>query len=40
VADPLELDGPRLVELDGSTCWIAPGWVGARDGPTLILTKT
>ncbi len=39
-ADPLELDGPRLVELDGSTCWVAPGWVGARDGPTLVLTRT
>jgi len=32
--------GPTLLELDGSTCWIPPGWVGARDGPTLVLTRT
>jgi len=31
-AEPLELSGPALLELDGATCWIAPGWVGARDG--------
>ena len=24
-----------LLELDGATCWVPPGWVGARDGPTL-----
>lgn len=37
---PLEVQGPGLVELDGSTCWIAPGWVGATDGPMLVLTRT
>jgi N-methylhydantoinase A len=35
----LRVVGPTLVELDGATCWIPPGWVGARDGPTLVLTK-
>lgn len=36
---PLEVAGPEVVELPGATCWIPPGWVGARDGPTLRLTK-
>jgi N-methylhydantoinase A len=31
--------GPLTVELAGATCWIPPGWVGARDGRTLRLTK-
>ncbi len=31
--------GPALVELDGSTCWVPPGWVGVRDGRTLTLTR-
>src|SRR3954447_3726898 len=35
----LRVDGPSLLELDGATCWIPPGWVGARDGPTLVLTR-
>jgi N-methylhydantoinase A/oxoprolinase/acetone carboxylase beta subunit len=35
----LEVEGPTLLELDGATCWIPPGWVGARDGPTLVLTR-
>jgi N-methylhydantoinase A len=30
--EPLEVSGPAVLELDGSTCWIAPGWVGVRDG--------
>ena len=30
--------GPALVELDGSSLWIAPGWVGARDGPSWVVT--
>ena len=40
--EPLEVSGPTVVELDGATCWIPPGWVGARDGgdSTLILTRT
>jgi N-methylhydantoinase A len=31
-APPLTVSGPAVLELDGSTCWIAPGWVGVRDG--------
>ena len=38
--ESLRVQGPALLELDGSTCWIPPGWVGARDGPTLVLTRT
>jgi N-methylhydantoinase A len=39
--EPLEVAGPRVLELEGATCWIPPGWVGARDGTssTLRLTK-
>jgi N-methylhydantoinase A len=39
---PLEVSGPAVVELDGSTCWAAPGWVGVRDGTHgggLVLTR-
>jgi N-methylhydantoinase A len=41
--DPLRLTGPAVLELEGATCWIPPGWVGVRDGTTdstLILTRT
>jgi len=31
--------GPALIELDGATCWLPPGWVGARHGPGWRLTK-
>ena len=27
-----DVSGPAVLELDGSTCWLPPGWVGARDG--------
>jgi N-methylhydantoinase A len=38
--DPLHVDGPATVELDGATCFVAPGWVGDRDGDsTLVLTR-
>jgi N-methylhydantoinase A len=38
--EPLEALGPAVVELDGATCWIPPGWVGVRDGcSTLRLTR-
>jgi N-methylhydantoinase A len=39
--EPLEAPGPAVVELEGATCWVPPGWVGARDGgdSTLILTR-
>src|SRR6266536_756162 len=33
------VDGPAVVELAGSTCWIPPGWVGVRDGRMLRLTR-
>jgi N-methylhydantoinase A len=40
-ASPLESTGPAVVELEGATCWVPPGWVGGRDGrsSTLRLTK-
>jgi len=34
-----EVRGPALVELDGATCWVAPGWVGVRDAGSWRLTK-
>jgi N-methylhydantoinase A/oxoprolinase/acetone carboxylase beta subunit len=37
---PQEMTGPAVVELDGSTCWLPRGWVGARDGGTWRLTRT
>ena len=37
--EPVRLPGPALVELDGSTVWIPPGWVGAGDGPSWVLTR-
>jgi N-methylhydantoinase A len=38
--EPLHVEGPLTVELDGATCFVAPGWVGDRDGDsTLVLTK-
>jgi N-methylhydantoinase A len=37
----IEVAGPQVLELDGATCWIPPGWVGARDGnSTLVLTRS
>jgi N-methylhydantoinase A len=35
----IEARGPVAVELAGATAWLPPGWVGARDGPTLRLVK-
>jgi N-methylhydantoinase A len=37
--EPRRLSGPGLVELDGSTLWIPPGWEGARDGPGWVVTR-
>ncbi len=34
-----EVRGPALVDLDGATCWAPPGWVGVRDGRTLVLER-
>jgi N-methylhydantoinase A len=39
-AAPLRAEGPAVLELPGSTCWIPPGWEGVRDGcSTLTLTQ-
>ena len=37
--EPQRMSGPALLELDGSTLWIPPGWVGARDGPSWVVTR-
>ncbi len=38
--DELHVEGPAMLELEGATCYVAPGWVGDRDGDsTLVLTK-
>jgi N-methylhydantoinase A len=34
-----EVAGPHVLELDGATAWIPPGWVGVRDGRTWIVTR-
>jgi len=39
VPDAVTVTGPSVVELAGSTCWVPPGWVGARDGRMLRLTR-
>ncbi|HEY7562898.1 MAG TPA: hydantoinase/oxoprolinase family protein [Gaiellaceae bacterium] len=40
-SEPLRVAGPGVVELDGATCWVPPGWEGDRDGnSTLILTRS
>ncbi|HET9322490.1 MAG TPA: hydantoinase/oxoprolinase family protein [Gaiellaceae bacterium] len=31
--------GPTVLELDGATCWLPPGWGGVRDGGTWRLTR-
>jgi N-methylhydantoinase A len=37
--EPLTVAGPAVVELEGATTWVPPGWEGVRDGnSTLILT--
>ena len=39
--EPLSLTGPAVVDLEGATCWIPPGWEGVRDGhSTLVLTRS
>jgi N-methylhydantoinase A len=38
--EPFHVVGPRVVELEGATCFVPPGWEGDRDGNrTLVLTK-
>jgi N-methylhydantoinase A len=38
--EPRVVRGPARVDLDGSTLWLPQGWVGVRDGPTWIVTRT
>ena len=39
--EPLRVEGPEVVELEGATCFVAPGWVGDRDGnSTLVLRRS
>ena len=35
-----DVSGPAVVEMQGATCWVPPGWVGAGDGIALRLTRT
>jgi N-methylhydantoinase A len=37
--EPRVAHGPVRIDLDGATLWIPPGWVGARDGATWIVTR-
>jgi N-methylhydantoinase A len=37
--EPLHAEGPAVVELEGATCWIPPGWVGDRDGNSTLIIK-
>ena len=37
--EPQHVAGPALLELDGSTVWIPPGWEGARDGASWVVTR-
>ena len=37
--EPQHVPGPALLELEGSTLWIPPGWEGARDGPSWVVTR-
>jgi N-methylhydantoinase A len=39
-ARPLKSAGPGIVELEGATCWLPPGWVGVRDGTSSTLRLT
>jgi N-methylhydantoinase A len=38
-SEPQHLSGPALVELEGSTLWIPPGWEGVRDGSSWVVTR-
>jgi N-methylhydantoinase A len=39
-AEPLEATGAGVVELEGATCWLPPGWMGVRDGTSSTLRLT
>jgi N-methylhydantoinase A len=37
---PEEVSGPTVLELDGATCWVPPGWRGSTDAHgTLVLRR-
>jgi N-methylhydantoinase A len=38
-AKPQRASGPAVLEQDGSTVWIPPGWEGARDGSSWVVTR-
>ena len=38
--EPLRVEGPARVDLEGATCWVASGWAGERDGTVLRLTRS
>jgi N-methylhydantoinase A len=37
--EPRRVSGPDVIEQDGSTIWIPPGWAGVRDGAGWVLTR-
>jgi N-methylhydantoinase A len=37
--EPQHVSGPALLELEGSTVWIPPGWEGVRDGSSWVQTR-
>jgi N-methylhydantoinase A len=37
--EPQRASGPALIELEGSTLWIPPGWEGAWDGSSWVVTR-
>jgi N-methylhydantoinase A len=39
-AEPLDVTGPAVVELEGATCWLPQGWEGVRDGTSSTLRLT
>jgi N-methylhydantoinase A len=34
-----DVRGPSVLELDGATAWIPPGWAGAWDGTAWVVTR-
>ena len=39
-SEPSKTTGPGVLELDGATCWLPPGWVGVRDGTSSTIRLT
>jgi N-methylhydantoinase A len=36
-SEPYKTTGAGVLELEGATCWLPPGWVGVRDGTSSTL---